>query len=62
MVGARRMGWRAAYVTGRPADSPLPGSARGDAADPDLRPDLEIEDVFGLEAGLEALAARAAPR
>ena len=62
VVGARRMGWRAAYVTGRPADSPLPGSARGDAADPDLRPDLEIEDVFGLEAGLEALAARAAPR
>ena len=62
MVGARRMGWRAAYVIGRPADSPLPGSARGDAADPDLRPDLEIEDLFGLEAGLEALAGRAAAR
>jgi FMN phosphatase YigB (HAD superfamily) len=62
VVGARRMGWRAAYITGRPADSPLPGSARGDASDPDLRPDLEIEDVFGLEAGLEALAARAATR
>ena len=53
VVGARRTGWRAAYLTGRPADSPLPGSARDDAADPDLRPDLEIEDVFGLEAGLE---------
>lgn len=62
VVGARRMGWRAAYVIGRPTDSPLPGSARGDGADPDLRPDLEIEDLFGLEAGLEALAGRAAAR
>jgi FMN phosphatase YigB (HAD superfamily) len=58
VVGARRMGWRAAYVTGRPADSPLPGSVRGDETDPGLRPDLEIEDLFGLEAGLEALVER----
>jgi len=62
VVGALRMGWRSAYVTGRPADSPLPGSARGDAADPGLHPDLEIEDVFELEAGLEALAWRAGIR
>ncbi len=62
VVGARRMGWRAAYVLGRPSDSPLPGSARGDAADPGLRPDLEIDDVFGLEAGLVVLASRAAAR
>ena len=61
VVGAKRMGWRAAYVLGRPADSPLPGSERGEAADPALRPDLEIEDVFRLEAGLEALATRRAP-
>ena len=42
-------GWAGARPTssGRPADSPLPGSDRGDAADPDLRPDLELEDVFG---------------
>lgn len=62
VVGARRMGWRAAYVLGRPADSPLPGSAPGDSTDAGLRPDLEIVDVFGLEAGLDALAMRPAGR
>jgi FMN phosphatase YigB (HAD superfamily) len=62
VVGARRMGWRAAYVTGRPADSPLPGSPRGDETDPELRPDLEIEDLFALEAGLEGLAGRTTAR
>lgn len=55
VVGARRAGWRVAYVLGRPADSPLPGSERDDAAD--LLPDLEIEGVEELEAGLERLAA-----
>ncbi len=60
VVGARRMGWRAAYVLGRPADSPLPGSERGDGADPALRPDLEVADVFALEPALDRL--EAAPR
>ena len=54
VVGARRVGWRAAYVLGRPADSPLPGSERD--TDAGLLPDLEIEDVGDLEAGLERLA------
>ncbi len=55
VVGARRAGWRVAYVLGRPDDSPLPDSERDDA--PDLVPDLEIEGVEELEAGLERLAA-----
>ena len=55
VVGARRAGWRVAYVLGRPADSPLPGSERDDATG--INPDLEIEGVEELEAGLERLAA-----
>ena len=55
VVGALRAGWRVAYVLGRPIDSPLPGSERDtDAA---LLPDLEIEGVDELEAGLERLTA-----
>ena len=57
VVGARRMGWRAAYVLGRPADSPLPGSERGGGADVALRPDLEVADVFALETALDRLEA-----
>jgi FMN phosphatase YigB (HAD superfamily) len=57
VVGARRMGWRAAYVLGRPADSPLPGSERPDGADPALRPDLQVADVFALEPALDRLEA-----
>jgi HAD superfamily hydrolase (TIGR01509 family) len=44
IVGASRAGWRAAYVTGRPADSPLPASERGG----DVRPDLEIGSIADL--------------
>lgn len=55
--GAKRMGWRAAYVLGRPADSPLPGSPRPVDADPAVRADLEVADVFALEAALDGLEA-----
>jgi len=36
VVGARAAGWRAAYVRGRPADSPLPASEPDDATMADL--------------------------
>ncbi len=36
VVGARESGWRAACLTERPDDSPLPSSVRGDEVDPDL--------------------------
>jgi FMN phosphatase YigB (HAD superfamily) len=55
--GAKRMGWLAAYVLGRPADSPLPGSERGPDGDATLEADLEVPDVFALEAALDRLEA-----
>jgi FMN phosphatase YigB (HAD superfamily) len=52
VVGAKRAGWRAAWLTARPDDSPLPGSARdGEAA-----PDLELERLEDLEPALEGMA------
>lgn len=36
VVGAKRSGWRAAWLAERPADSPLPDSIRDDEAEPDL--------------------------
>ena len=36
VVGAKRAGWRAAYLLGRPADSPLPTSEPNDEVQPDL--------------------------
>jgi FMN phosphatase YigB (HAD superfamily) len=47
VVGAATAGWRTAYVTRRPDDSPLPSSER----DASVRPDVEIDDVVEL-AGL----------
>jgi FMN phosphatase YigB (HAD superfamily) len=44
VVGAARAGWRAAYVTDRPHDSPLPASQR----DESVVPDLEIGSVADL--------------
>jgi HAD superfamily hydrolase (TIGR01549 family) len=38
VVGAKAVGWRAAYLDARPHDSPLPGSDR----DGSVRPDLEL--------------------
>jgi HAD superfamily hydrolase (TIGR01509 family) len=51
VVGARRAGWRAAWLTSRPADSPLPGSVRDDA----VEADLELASLGELEAGLARL-------
>jgi FMN phosphatase YigB (HAD superfamily) len=51
VVGAKRAGWRAAWLTARPADSPLPGSVRDD----EVVPDLEIASLDELEAGLASL-------
>jgi putative hydrolase of the HAD superfamily len=51
VVGAARAGWRAAYVLGRPADSPLPGSERDEEAEPDL----VLERLLDLEPALARL-------
>ncbi len=51
VVGARLAGWRAAWLTSRPDDSPLPGSVR----DAEAKADLELETLDALEAGLAAL-------
>jgi FMN phosphatase YigB (HAD superfamily) len=53
VAGATRAGWRAAYLRARPADSPLPGSVPGD----DIRPDLVLDRLGDLEAGLAKLSA-----
>jgi FMN phosphatase YigB (HAD superfamily) len=52
VVGAARAGWRAAYLLGRPEDSPLPGSERNDGAEPDL----VLERLLDLEPALARLA------
>jgi putative hydrolase of the HAD superfamily len=49
VVGATRAGWRAAYVRGRPSDSPLPSSPRDEI----VRPDFELDDVTDLPARLD---------
>ena len=51
VVGAKRAGWSAAWLTSRPEDSPLPGSARDDS----VVADLVIESLDQLDAGLAAL-------
>ena len=53
VVGARRAGWRVAYVRNRPSDSPLPSSERDDT----VVPDLEIDDIGELAALLAAAPA-----
>ena len=61
VVGAADAGWRTAWVTERPADTPLPTSD----PDPTRRADLEVAVVTDLEAHLEtpgAVADADAPR
>jgi FMN phosphatase YigB (HAD superfamily) len=48
IVGAKRAGWLAAYVPGRPADSPLPRSE----PDGTVEPDLVLARLTDLEAAL----------
>lgn len=53
VIGARQAGWRVAWLSARPADSPLPGSER----DATVAPDLEVASLAELEAGLAGLEA-----
>jgi HAD superfamily hydrolase (TIGR01509 family) len=48
IVGAKRAGWRAAYLRDRQAGSPLPASR----PDRSVLPDLEIDSLEALEAAL----------
>lgn len=45
VVGAKRAGWLAAYVTGRPEDSPLPQSERAGS----VVADIEVPSLDALE-------------
>jgi len=49
VVGAKRAGWRAAFLDGRPHDSPLPDSARDDS----VTADFELTKLADLEAALD---------
>ncbi len=51
VVGAKRAGWLAAWLSVRPDDSPLPGSARDDS----VVADLVLRTLDDLEAGLASL-------
>jgi FMN phosphatase YigB (HAD superfamily) len=51
VVGAKRAGWRAAWLASRPADSPLPGSERNG----EVAADLELAALGDLEAHLGQL-------
>jgi HAD superfamily hydrolase (TIGR01509 family) len=57
VVGARRAGWRAAYLRARPSDSPLPTSAR----DSSVIADLELTRLEQLEDALTVLERGARP-
>ena len=48
IVGASRVGWRTAWLSTRPAESPLPASDRDGSVDPDL----ELASLDELEACL----------
>ncbi len=48
VVGAINAGWQAAWLRGRPPDSPLPGSVR----DASVEPAFVLERLADLEAGL----------
>jgi FMN phosphatase YigB (HAD superfamily) len=51
VVGAKGVGWRAAYLRDRPGDSPLPGSER----DTTVEADAELDRLADLEAALDRL-------
>jgi HAD superfamily hydrolase (TIGR01509 family) len=56
VVGAKRAGWRAAWLASRPTDSPLPSSERDDQ----VVADLELGSLADLGAGLATLDSRRA--
>jgi FMN phosphatase YigB (HAD superfamily) len=43
VAGAKAVGWRTAYLRGRPGDSPLPGSERGADVEADVELDALVE-------------------
>ena len=53
VVGAKRAGWRAAWLAERPVDSPLPGSRR----DASVVADLELRSLEELVAAVDGLDA-----
>jgi len=55
VVGARQAGWRAAYVQGRQANTPLPTSEPGDGMVSGVKvsPDLEIRELGELDGLVE---------
>ncbi|MFH0750742.1 MAG: HAD family hydrolase [Chloroflexota bacterium] len=57
VVGAKRAGWRAAYLRVRPVDSPLPGSEPDD----DVEPDVILDGLADLEAAIDVLARETVP-
>ena len=56
VVGAARVGWRVAYVTSRPADSPLPSSEPDGSVEPDLEIGSigELADIFAAPGTIAA--------
>jgi FMN phosphatase YigB (HAD superfamily) len=57
--GARKAGWRVAYLRGRQLDTPLPTSEPGDDLEVDepVVPDLEIDELTELDALVELAGA-----
>jgi HAD superfamily hydrolase (TIGR01509 family) len=54
VIGASRAGWRVAYLRDHQADTPLPTSRPGGAADdPDVQADLEIDALSDLPKHVE---------
>jgi HAD superfamily hydrolase (TIGR01509 family) len=58
VVGAAAVGWRTAWLTDRPDDSPLPTSERGSATEPDI----ELASLDDLEEALGVPPTQPIPR
>jgi len=58
VAGAAAVGWRTAWVSGRPADTPLPTSDRP----PSIRADLELDSIADLDRHLAWVGPRVAER
>ena len=56
VAGAAAAGWRTAWVSGRPADTPLPTSDRP----PSIRADLELDSIADLDRHLAWVGPRVA--
>ena len=58
VAGAAAAGWRTAWVSGRPADTPLPTSERP----PSIRADLELDSIADLDRHLAWVGPRLGER